>query len=69
MGWRWRQGCDPPAVANERKMPYPFVRILTVFEEDRRKIGALWRPAASVLRVFEHMQRNPIVSIPTTAEA
>ena len=26
------------------------------------------RPAASVLRVFEHMQRNPIVSIPAAAE-
>lgn len=43
-------------------------RILAVFEEHRRKIEALGRPAASVLRVFEHMQRNPIVSIPATAE-
>ena len=42
-------------------------RILSVFEEHRRKIDALGRPAASVLRVFEHMQRNPIVSIPATA--
>jgi Fic family protein len=30
-------------------------RILAVFEEHRRKIEALGRPAASVLRVFEHM--------------
>jgi Fic family protein len=44
-------------------------RILTVFEEHRRKIEALGRPAASVLRVFEHMQRNPIVSIPAAAES
>ena len=43
-------------------------RILSLFEEHRRKIEALGRPAASVLRVFEHMQRNPIVSIPVAAE-
>jgi Fic family protein len=42
-------------------------RILTVFEDHHRKIEALGRPAASVLRVFEHMQRNPIVSIPAAA--
>ncbi len=44
-------------------------RILAVFEDHRRKIEALGRPAASVLRVFEHMQRNPIVSIPTAAKS
>jgi Fic family protein len=43
-------------------------RILAVFEDHRRKIEALGRPAASVLRVFEHMQRNPILSIPAAAE-
>ena len=43
-------------------------RILTVFEDHRRKIGTLGRPAASVLRVFEHMQRNPILSIPRAAD-
>jgi Fic family protein len=42
-------------------------RILPLFEEHRRKIEALGRPAASVLRVFEHMQRSPIVSIPSAA--
>jgi Fic family protein len=42
-------------------------RILAVFEDHRRAIQALGRPAASALRVFEHMQRNPIVSIPATA--
>jgi Fic family protein len=44
-------------------------RILVVFEEHRRKIEVLGRPAASVLRVFEHMQRNPIVSIPAAARS
>ena len=39
-------------------------RILAIFEEDRRAIDGLGRPAASVLRVFEHLQRNPILSIP-----
>jgi Fic family protein len=43
-------------------------RILTLFEQDQRKIESLGRPAASVLRVFQHMQRNPIVAIPTTAK-
>jgi len=43
-------------------------RILAVFEDHRRKIEALGRPAASMLRVFEHMQRNPILSIPAAAE-
>lgn len=42
-------------------------RILAVFEEHRREIDGLGRPAASVLRVFEHLQRNPIISIPTAA--
>ena len=44
-------------------------RILAVFDEHRRQIEALGRPAASVLRVFEHMQRHPIVSIPAAAES
>ena len=44
-------------------------RIVAVFEEHRHNIEALGRPAASVLRVFEHMQRNPIVSIPATARS
>jgi Fic family protein len=44
-------------------------RILALFEEHHRKIESLGRPAASVLRVFEHMQRNPIVSIPGAADA
>ena len=44
-------------------------RIVAAFEEHRRKIEGLGRPAASVLRVFEHMQRNPIVSIPAAAKS
>lgn len=43
-------------------------RILTLFESDRRKIEGLGRPAVSVLRVHHCMQRNPIISIPATAE-
>jgi Fic family protein len=43
-------------------------RIVALFEDDQRRIEALGRPAASVLRVFQHMQRNPIVSIPATAQ-
>jgi Fic family protein len=44
-------------------------RILAIFEDHRRKIEALGRPAASVLRVFEDMQFNPIISIPTAAQS
>jgi cell filamentation protein, protein adenylyltransferase len=43
-------------------------RTLALFDEDRHKIEGLGRPAASMLRVFEYMQRNPIVSIPNAAE-
>lgn len=42
-------------------------RIIALFEQDQKKIEGLGRPAASVLRVFQYMQRNPIVAIPTTA--
>jgi Fic family protein len=44
-------------------------RALALFEEHHRRIEALGRPAASVLRIFEHMQRNPIVAIPNTAKS
>ncbi len=43
-------------------------RIVALFERDQRQIESLGRPSASVLRVFRHMQRNPIVSIPATAQ-
>jgi Fic family protein len=42
-------------------------QILALFEADRRRIEALGRPAASVLRVHQYMQRSPIVTIPATA--
>lgn len=42
--------------------------ILDLFNHDQRKIETLGRPAASVLRVFQHMQRNPIIAIPSTAK-
>jgi Fic family protein len=44
-------------------------RSLALFEEHRRKIDSLGRPAASAVRVFEYMQRNPISSIPKTAKS
>jgi len=42
--------------------------IVDFFNRDQRKIETLGRPAASVLRVFQHMQRNPIIAIPSTAK-
>lgn len=44
-------------------------RIVSLFDEHTRRIETLGRPASSVLRVFHHMQRNPIVSIPSAAQA
>jgi Fic family protein len=41
--------------------------IIALFDEDQRKIESLGRAAAFVLRVFQYMQRNPIVAIPTAA--
>ena len=38
-------------------------RILGVLDRDRRKIESLGRPSASVLRVFQHAQMHPILSI------
>lgn len=42
-------------------------RIVAMFDQHQKQIEGLGRPAASVLRVFEHLQRNPLVSIPATA--
>jgi len=42
-------------------------RILALLGEDRQKIEALGRPAASALRVFHYAQTNPILSIAGTA--
>ena len=43
-------------------------QIVSLFDEHQRQIQTLGRPAASVLRVFQHLQRNPSVTIPATAE-
>ena len=37
--------------------------ILALFEEDRRKIEALGRPASSALRVHQHLQTRPLATI------
>ena len=42
--------------------------ILALIEKDRNNIEELGRPAASILRVHQHLQRKPIITIPTTAE-
>jgi Fic family protein len=44
------------------------LEILNLFNQDRGKIETLGRPSASVLRVFQHMQRNPIIAIPSAAK-
>lgn len=43
-------------------------QILALIEGDRRRIEQLGRPAASVLRVHQHLQRKPIITIPATAQ-
>jgi Fic family protein len=44
-------------------------RILALLDSDRRKIEALGRPAASVLRVFQCAQTRPILSIRSAAKS
>lgn len=41
--------------------------MLELFAADRERIMTLGRPAGSVLRVHEHMQRRPIISVPGAA--
>lgn len=43
-------------------------RIIELLDADRKRIEALGRPAASVLRVHQYAQTHPILSIATTAE-
>ena len=43
-------------------------RIIALLDSDRKKIESLGRPAASVLRVFQHAQTHPILAIASTAE-
>jgi Fic family protein len=42
--------------------------LIALLDADRKKIEALGRPAASVLRVFHYAQTHPILSIAPTAE-
>ena len=42
-------------------------RMMALFSEHRRQIEALGRPAASVLLVYRHLQRTPIISIVNAA--
>ena len=39
-------------------------QLLQLMENDRKKINALGRPAASALRVFQYLQKHPLVSVP-----
>jgi Fic family protein len=43
-------------------------RTLTLLDADRHKIESLGRPAAGVLRIFQHAQTSPILSIGGAAE-
>jgi Fic family protein len=42
-------------------------RLMALFEEDRRKISGLGRPAASALRLHAELQRTPLLSVPGAA--
>lgn len=42
-------------------------RLLRLFEEDRRRIEALGRPAASALRIHERLQQRPFATVAETA--
>jgi len=44
-------------------------QILALFENDRKKIEGLGRPAASALRVHQYLQSKPILSVPSAAKA
>lgn len=43
------------------------IRTLELFAADREQITMLGRPAGSVLRVHEHLQKQPITSVPSAA--
>jgi Fic family protein len=42
-------------------------RIVALFEKNVKQIESLGRSSTSVMRLFTHMQRHPIVTIPATA--
>ena len=43
-------------------------QILELFEKDRAQIEMLGRPAASALRVHQHLQSKPIISVPVAVK-
>lgn len=43
-------------------------RILTIFDEDRKQIDQLGRASGSAMRLFQALQRKPMLTIPTAAE-
>ena len=42
--------------------------VLTLFEQDRRSLQALGRPAGSALQIHEALQKHPLLDIATAAE-
>lgn len=44
-------------------------QLIALFERDRRRIEALGRPAGSALRVHQHLQSRPLVSVPAVSAA
>ncbi len=42
--------------------------VLTLFEQDRRSLQALGRPAGSALQIHEALQKHPLLDISTAAE-
>ncbi|HEX9449266.1 MAG TPA: winged helix-turn-helix transcriptional regulator [Dongiaceae bacterium] len=42
--------------------------ILNLFDVDRRRIERPGRPAASALRLHQHLQQRPIIAIPDAAQ-
>ena len=44
-------------------------RLLNLFEEDRKKIQELGRPAGSALRVHHYLQTKPLCTVPTAVKA
>lgn len=43
-------------------------RLLTLFDADREKIAAIGRGALSAARLHQHLERNPLVAVPESAE-
>jgi Fic family protein len=41
--------------------------ILQLFEDDRKRIDQLGRPAGSALRLHQYLQRHPLITIPNAA--